>query len=574
MFIKSDELPPLGTEVAVEFHLEDGFELIRGRGRVAWVREPADGDDPGGFGLRFLELTPGSRELIFRLVERRVREGDRVFDLEESAPQTVAGRLVHDEEHLGSPPWDLPAPRGGEEAARGEGGAAGGEVTLYGRAAREAAEEEPRTGAHLAAVREEEPRAARDPEASFAGLVEVDEEDAAAREEGQGAVEADVSPGEALRTAFGVGESGGRGAAGTAGTAGTAFAAAEAAEVAAVGGRAERLDEGDRFPTGAAGGAAGAVAAASAGAGEGAADAEETASPAAFDSPEHDGAETAGPGIPRDSLTGDRAAAAAAGPAFGADWPDGRPGSSTSDDATADGGEPWSESNEPAEATAHGYAGAGRVGGSGRRGRLLAAIAAVVVVLVAGGFLLFRAWASSQDGAGSAATAAPAAVPADADAAGTADSDAIAAPDGADRQTIASSPTPPAEGFGEELAAPPPPADGPRTVERIDWRRRDGGLDFEISGGRPIAAGQVDHFRVGGERPRLVVRIAGIERPYARGEVAVGGPLVERVRTGFHPAAGAAGGGSLHVVFDLASAGARAAVDAAGDGVRVRIEGP
>jgi type IV pilus assembly protein PilZ len=518
MFIKSDELPPLGTEVAVEFHLEDGFELIRGRGRVAWVREPAEGDDPAGFGLRFLELTPGSRELIFRLVERRVREGDRVFDLEESAPQTVAGRLVHDEEHLGSPPWDLPAPRGGEEAARGEGGAAGGGATLYGRAAREVAEEEPRAGAHLAAVREEEPPAAADPEASFAGLVEVDEEEGGER-------------------------------------------------LASIG-EAETMG-------GAAGGAAGAAAAASAGAVEGAADAEETASPAAFDSPEHDEAETGEPRFPGDSFTGDRAAAGAAGPAFGAGWPAGRTGSSTSDDATADGGEPWSEASEPAETTAHGYAGAGRAGGSGRRGRLLAAIAAVVVVLAAGGFLLFRALASSQDGAGSAATAAPAATvggPADADAAGTADSDATAAPDGADRQA-ANPPTPPAEESGEELAAPPPPADGPRTVERIDWRRRDGGLDFEISGGRPIAAGQVDHFRVGGERPRLVVRIAGIERPYARGEVAVGGPLVERVRTGFHPAAGAAGG-SLHVVFDLASAGAEAAVDAAGDGVRVRIEGP
>ncbi|HEX6204064.1 MAG TPA: TIGR02266 family protein, partial [Thermoanaerobaculia bacterium] len=335
MFIKSDELPPLGTEVAVEFRLEDGFELIRGRGRVAWVREPADGGEPGGFGLRFLELTPGSRELIFRLVERRVREGDRVFDLEESAPQTAASRLVHDEERLGSPPWDLPAPRGGEEAARGEGGAPGGEATLYGRAAREVAEEEPRTGAHLTAVREEEPDEAGDPEASFAGLVEVDEEDAAAREEGWGAVEA----------------------------------------------------------------AAGAVAAASLDTGEDAAGAEETAPPAGLDSSEHDEAEAAEPQIPRDSFTGDRAAAAAAGPAFGAGWPAGRPGSSTSDDATAEGGEPWPEASEPAETTAHGYAGAGRAGGSGRRGRLLAAIAAVVVVLAAGGFFLFRALASSQDGA-------------------------------------------------------------------------------------------------------------------------------------------------------------------------------
>jgi uncharacterized protein (TIGR02266 family) len=113
MYIKSDEPPPLGAEVSVEFALEDGFELIRGRGRVAWVSPPGGGGEAPGFGLRFLELTPGSRELIFRLVERQVREGDRVFDLDDGAPATAAGRLVHDEERLATPPWDRPAPRAG-----------------------------------------------------------------------------------------------------------------------------------------------------------------------------------------------------------------------------------------------------------------------------------------------------------------------------------------------------------------------------------------------------------------------------------------------------------------------------
>ncbi|HEX2254958.1 MAG TPA: TIGR02266 family protein, partial [Thermoanaerobaculia bacterium] len=91
MFIQTDERPPLGTELSIEFRLEDGFELIRGTGRVAWVRdEPAGPELPAGIGVRFLELTPGSRELIFRLVDRRVKEGKTPFDLDEAAPHEVA----------------------------------------------------------------------------------------------------------------------------------------------------------------------------------------------------------------------------------------------------------------------------------------------------------------------------------------------------------------------------------------------------------------------------------------------------------------------------------------------------
>lgn len=482
MFIRSGEPPPLGTDVAVEFRLEDGFELIRGRGRVAWVREAAEGGEAGGFGLRFLELTPGSRELIFRLVERRVREGDRVFDLDDAAPPAAASRLVHDEERLGSPPWDLPAPRGGEEGGRADDGMAGGEASLYGRAAREAAEDEPAAGgAHLAVVREEESSAAGDPEVSFAGLVGGDDEDGGGGE----------------------GDGGAR-----------SGAAEEPRPADDRGDGAERLDEEGGVGAAMAAGVAGGFAADSDDLQEGA-------------------------GEIGDGEAGGDSAAPAAAP-----WPD------------------------PQETTAHGPAGVGHAAGSRRRGRRMATIAAVLALVAVGGFLLFRAWSASQEAAASTAAPAPAAP------AGAAVVEGAAAPagpvaDGApvtDDSEPAPVPPPP-------VAAAPPAADGPRTIESIEWRRRGGGIDFEIVGGRPIAAGQVDHFRVGGERPRLVVTIAGIERPYERGDVAVGGPLVERVRTGFHPDGGE-GGGSVHVVFDLASAGAEATVDAVGAGVRVRIEGP
>ena len=51
MFIRSDSPPPIGTQVEIEFKLDDDFDLIRGRGKVIWVRDeaaaPASGAGPG-----------------------------------------------------------------------------------------------------------------------------------------------------------------------------------------------------------------------------------------------------------------------------------------------------------------------------------------------------------------------------------------------------------------------------------------------------------------------------------------------------------------------------------------------
>ncbi len=86
MFIRTDDPQEIGTVMPIEFRLGEDYELIRGKGRVVWVREEAlDEEYPAGMGIRFLELTPGSRELIFKLVERRVREGGEPFDLDAEA---------------------------------------------------------------------------------------------------------------------------------------------------------------------------------------------------------------------------------------------------------------------------------------------------------------------------------------------------------------------------------------------------------------------------------------------------------------------------------------------------------
>lgn len=84
MFIRTDSPSEVGTVLPIEFRLGEDYELIKGTGRVVWVREEGQSEErPAGMGVRFLELTPGSRELIFKMVERRVREGGTPFDLYE-----------------------------------------------------------------------------------------------------------------------------------------------------------------------------------------------------------------------------------------------------------------------------------------------------------------------------------------------------------------------------------------------------------------------------------------------------------------------------------------------------------
>ena len=68
MFVVSGEPRPAGTTLELSFKLPEQPAPVRGRGRVAWVRERDEGlERPPGMGVRFLELTPGSRELIDRL---------------------------------------------------------------------------------------------------------------------------------------------------------------------------------------------------------------------------------------------------------------------------------------------------------------------------------------------------------------------------------------------------------------------------------------------------------------------------------------------------------------------------
>jgi len=94
MFIVSSNPEPPGRVLDLEFRLGDGFEIIQGKGEVVWSRVVADGPNrPPGMGIRFVELSPVSRDLIYRIVDRYVQEGGTPFDL-----STARDRLPADTE--------------------------------------------------------------------------------------------------------------------------------------------------------------------------------------------------------------------------------------------------------------------------------------------------------------------------------------------------------------------------------------------------------------------------------------------------------------------------------------------
>lgn len=85
MFVKTEEPQPQGTPVRFVLHL-GGYEL-RGSGEVAWVRTAAgQTEESTGMGIRFHDLDPDDREIIFTVVDTYIQAGGTPFDLEEEAP--------------------------------------------------------------------------------------------------------------------------------------------------------------------------------------------------------------------------------------------------------------------------------------------------------------------------------------------------------------------------------------------------------------------------------------------------------------------------------------------------------
>jgi len=90
MFLRTRTPRPPGTVLDLEFRLGDGFELIKGRGEVIWVRDEDEGASrPAGMGIRFLDLSQGSKELIYRIVDEHVLQGGTPFDVTQRPPDPI-----------------------------------------------------------------------------------------------------------------------------------------------------------------------------------------------------------------------------------------------------------------------------------------------------------------------------------------------------------------------------------------------------------------------------------------------------------------------------------------------------
>lgn len=87
MFLRTADPPAPGTLFDFELTLEEEGPLIQGIAEVVWVRGQAEGPrHPAGMGVRFLELAPGSRALIYQVVDEHIVAGGEPFELDRTAP--------------------------------------------------------------------------------------------------------------------------------------------------------------------------------------------------------------------------------------------------------------------------------------------------------------------------------------------------------------------------------------------------------------------------------------------------------------------------------------------------------
>jgi hypothetical protein len=89
-------------------------------------------------------------------------------------------------------------------------------------------------------------------------------------------------------------------------------------------------------------------------------------------------------------------------------------------------------------------------------------------------------------------------------------------------------------------------------VTAIEWR---GASDLVIRGDGAFAAGSFSYSEIGGENPRVLVKLRGMAGPF-RGAAGGASSLARGVRTGYH--AGGRGN-EVHVVVDLATPAASVA---------------
>jgi uncharacterized protein (TIGR02266 family) len=73
IFVASRSPKPVGATVRFEFQLADGSPVVRGEGKVTWVKEfdPTHPQRPHGMGLKFTRLDAASKVILERLLARK-----------------------------------------------------------------------------------------------------------------------------------------------------------------------------------------------------------------------------------------------------------------------------------------------------------------------------------------------------------------------------------------------------------------------------------------------------------------------------------------------------------------------
>ena len=101
-----------------------------------------------------------------------------------------------------------------------------------------------------------------------------------------------------------------------------------------------------------------------------------------------------------------------------------------------------------------------------------------------------------------------------------------------------------------EEAAPQPEAVAPFTrVQNITWTDTAGGTEVTLHLDGSVREWDYSNLRLDAPPPRHLVRISGVDAPFPRPAIPVGGDLLRQIRVGYHPKPG---GDELHVVLDLA----------------------
>jgi len=100
----------------------------------------------------------------------------------------------------------------------------------------------------------------------------------------------------------------------------------------------------------------------------------------------------------------------------------------------------------------------------------------------------------------------------------------------------------------QESAAPRIPASLITAITVVTLE--DGRTVIELVGNGTLATAGVGHLRLGGDKPREVLKVRGIQQAYRDPVIIVGDQNVRRIRTGFHDEGATP---ELHLVIDLVS---------------------